>query len=294
MQKNNIKMYIKKYMPSFIYPLYIRYKYYKDVGRVCNLSNPCTYTEKMQWSKLHRKSPMISYLSDKIEVRKYVAEKVGEEYLVPSIGNVYSSAEEINFNSLPKSFVIKANHGSGFNCIVNDKNALDYDEIKKMVDGWLRRDYSLNSLELQYRTIEPKVYIEKNLLDEGITDLPDYKFFCFNGKVFCSYTMTDYVFDHSRGRLGFFDRDYCLMPYYRSDYLPIEEQLPKPQNYEKMVEIAEKLSEGFSHVRVDLYNLGGKIYFGEMTFTTSSGYIKFVPAEFDTILGKQWNLNLGI
>ena len=106
--------------------------------------------------------------------------------------------------------------------------------------------------------------------------------------------MKDYTFDHKKGRLGFFDRDYVLMPYHRGDYLPIEHQLPKPQNYEKMVEIAEKLSSGFSHVRVDLYNVNGKIYFGEMTFTTSSGYCKFIPEKFDMILGNQWDLNEGI
>jgi hypothetical protein len=106
--------------------------------------------------------------------------------------------------------------------------------------------------------------------------------------------MIDYVFDHSKGKLGFFDRDYNLMPYHRKDYIPITEQLDKPQNYEKMVEVAEMLSKGFSHVRVDLYNVDGKIYFGELTFTTNSGIIEFEPKEFDSILGEQWDIKTGI
>lgn len=126
-----------------------------------------------------------------------------------------------------------------------------------------------------------------------MNDLPDYKFFCFNGKMFCSYTLTDGV-NHSNGKIGFFDRNYNLMPYFRSDHEPITKQLPVPQNYEKMVEIAEKLAEGFSHVRVDLYNIEGQIFFGEMTFSTNSGYISSVPEEFDTVLGQQWDLYDGI
>lgn len=281
-------------MPSFLYPYYIDYKYYSCTGKKCNLRDPQTFTEKIQWAKLYRNNPILTDLSDKIIVRRWVKEKIGDEYLVPLVGGIYLNPTQIDFDELPNCFVIKTNHGSGTNIIVNDKNNIDVFEIREKLDKYLKTNFAYNSLELQYKNIKPMIYIEQNLLEGEEKDLPDYKFFCFSGKVFCSYTMIDYVYDHSKGKLGFFDRDYKLMPYYRSDYAPIMEQIPKPKNYEKMVEIAEKLSEGFSHVRVDLYNIDGKIFFGEMTFTTNSGYCKFVPEEFDTILGQQWNLSSGI
>lgn len=291
---DNLKYVIKQSMPQVLYPLFLRYKYKKRVGKQLNLTTPITYTEKIQWSKLNRQSPLLTELSDKIKVRDWVANKIGEEYLIPTVGGIYSKAGEIDFESLPDRYVIKTNHGSGTNIIVSDNSRINIESIKATLNSWLEHNFAYNSLELQYKDIEPKIYIEQNIMPEGVSDLPDYKFFCFNGKIFCSYTMINYVFNHKKGKLGFFDREYKLIPYYRADYDPIEEQLSKPENYEKMIEVAEKLSEGFSHVRVDLYNVEGKIYFGEMTFSTCSGYCKFVPEEFDSILGEQWDIHKGI
>lgn len=281
-------------MPPICYPLLLKYKYRKALGKKCNLKNPIAYTEKVQWAKLHRKDPLLTMLSDKIEVRKWVEDKIGKEYLIPTIGGVYSSPAEIDFDSLPERFVIKSNTGSGNNIVVNSKDEIDIKDLKEKIDKWSDYEFAYSSLELQYKGIIPKIYIEKNILEDGMDDLPDYKFFCFGGKVFCSYTMRNYVFDHKKGELGFFDKDYKHMPYYRADYAPIKTQIAKPKNYDKMVEIAEQLSRGLSHVRVDLYNVDGKIYFGEMTFSTNSGYIKFLPEEFDIILGNQWDLKSGI
>ncbi len=281
-------------MPHSLYSLYIKIVYKRKIGKKCNLRNPQAYTEKIQWSKLYRTNDLITQLSDKIAVRKWVKSRIGSEYLIPCIGGIYKSADEIDFDSLPDSFVIKANHGSGFIIIVNNKCEADFDYIRKKIKGWMKTNYAFVSMETQYKSIRPLIYIEKNLLSGSREDLPDYKFFCFNGKVFCSYTMIDYAMNHSSGKIGFFDRDYVLMPYHRKDYEPITEQLKKPKNYELMVEIAEKLSRGFSHVRVDLYNVDGKIYFGEMTFTNASGLCQFEPEKFDRILGEQWDLDSGI
>jgi hypothetical protein len=289
-----MKYTIKKLIPSVFYPLLIKLKYRSVFGLKCNLRNPKTYSEKMQWAKLNRTDALLTRLSDKIEVRNWVREKIGEEYLIPTIGTTYDNAEEIDFDVLPKRFVIKANHGSGFNLVVNDKSILDYSDVRKTLNKWLKLNYAYTSFELQYKGIIPKLYIEKNIAPQEINDLPDYKFFCFSGKVFCSYTMVDYTMNHSNGKLGFFDREYNLLPYHREDFKPIERQLKEPPNYWKMVELAEKLAEGFSHVRVDFYNVDGKIYFGEMTFTNASGYCKFVPQEFDKILGERWDLYTGV
>lgn len=292
--KKKIIFQIKKHIPRFMYPIIIEWTYFKTFGRLFNFFTPKTFNEKIQWGKFHRTNRIITELTDKICVRNYVKEKIGEKYLIPVIGENYKDAKEIDFKSLPKSFVIKANHGCGYNYIVKDKSELDIDKVVEILNGWLKNGYAYNLFELQYKDIIPRLYIEQNLLEEDMEDLPDYKFFCFGGKVFCSYTRIKTYEGHDKGEVGFFDRDYNLLPYYRADYKPMKEALDKPKNYEKMVEIAEKLSQEFSHVRVDLYNIDGEIYFGEMTFSTCGGIGRFVPEEFDKILGDQWNLNSGI
>jgi hypothetical protein len=286
--------YVRMMLPRVCYPLYIRYKYRKEVGRNCNLKHPSTYTEKIQWAKFYRRHELLSELTDKIAVRKWVAQRIGEDYLIPTIGNVYKNANEIEFENLPDRYVLKCNNGSGFNIIVNDNNSIDIGNIKQKLNKWINTNFAYYTLEMQYEKIKPQIYIEENLLKDDMVDLPDYKFFCFDGKVFCSYVMKNTFPVHHDAELGIFDRDFILMPYTRADFKPIKTQIEKPENYEKMVGLAEKLAEGFSHVRVDLYNVKGKIYFGEMTFSTESGFFKHEPEDFDRILGEQWDLSAGI
>ena len=292
--KREVFIKIKKHMPKKCWGMYVSYKYKKIMGKKCNLKNPRTYTEKIQWSKINRNDPMISRLSDKVAVRSWVEENIGGEYLIPTIGKAYSSADDIDYDSLPNSFVIKANHGSGLNVVVDGKKEISFDDIKDKANSWLKQNFAYNSFEMQYKDIRPQIYIEKNLLEDCEGDLPDYKFFCFGGKVYCLYVMINTYPIHTNAKLGIFDKNFNLLPYYRADFTPITKQIEKPANYSKMIEIAEKLSEGFSHVRVDLYNVNGKIYFGEMTFSTGSGLFKHVPEEFDEILGNQWDLESGI
>ena len=291
-KKQKEKGIIKYYenLPVEEYENELRKLYKERTGHTLNIKEPKRYSEKIQWMKLNGITSEISLLSDKYAVRQWVGNKIGQEYLVPLLG-VWDSFDQIDFEALPSSFVLKTNNASATNVIVNDKSKMKKRLTKEKFDYWIRRPFGLISgLEIQYTSISPKIIAEKNLLSEDMQDLPDYKFFCFDGKVFCSYTMVDYTLNHHNGRLGFFDRDYKLMDAYRKDYRRISEQIPKPINYDKMVEIAEILSNGFSHVRVDLYNIKGKIYFGEMTFTTNSGYTKFVPDDFDYVLGEQWLL----
>ncbi len=280
---------LKRLMPKVFYPCYLKYKYKKMMGKSLNLESPKTFTEKMQWAKLHRRDKILTELADKIRVRDWVKAAIGDKYLIPTLGGTYSNPDEIDFSVLPNRYVIKTNNGSGGNIVVEDAGTVNISEIKKQLRLWLDHDYAYNHLELQYKEIIPEIYIEQYLSAEI---LKDYKFFCFDGRVFCSYTK--YTEKDGKEYLGIFDRDYVLMPYYRDGYLPISEQPPKPENYDEMVCIAEKLSSGFSHVRVDLYNIDGKIYFGEMTFTTGGGYLVFHPSDFDMILGKQWDLYSGI
>lgn len=271
------------------YPEVLKKMYKKKIGKELNLENPTSYNEKIQWSKLYDSRPIKTKLSDKYLVRDWIEDKIGQEYLIPLLG-VWDQFDEIDFDALPNQFVLKANHGSGWNIIVRDKEKLDKAQAKIKFDKWLKKNFAFYGLEMQYKDIKPKIIAEKYIVLEDINDLPDYKFFCFHGKVFCLYTMIDYTFDHSKGQLGFFDRDYKLLPYHRLDFKPIREQVSKPKNFDKMVELAEHLSQGFEHVRVDFYNLNGKIYFGEMTFTNACGFSVFVPDEFDYIMGKEWKL----
>jgi len=285
---------LKSIMPEVFYPNYLQYRYKKMFGKELDFKNPITYTEKMQVAKLKRRSPLLTELTDKILVRKWVENRIGNQYLIPVVGGPYADPEMIDFDVLPNKFVIKTNHGSGTNIIVQDKSQMDKTEIKKKLKKYLSCNFAYYSLELQYRDIEPKIYIEKFMLPDGEADLPDYKFFCFNGTVYCLYLMINTFPDHHAANLGIFDREFTLLEYHRGDFKTISHQLEKPDNFDEMIEIAETLSKGFSHVRVDLYNINGKIYFGEMTFTTGGGLFKHEPEEFDRILGEQWDIDSGI
>ncbi len=288
-KKSDIEYLYMSNLKAGDYPKTLKKMYRNKVGKELNLENPTTYNEKIQWSKLYDSTPIKTKLSDKYLVRDWVKDKIGEEYLVPLLG-VWDDFDEIDFDALPDQFVLKANHGSGWNIIVSDKDKLDKADAKRKFNKWLKRNFAFYGLEMQYKDIKPNIIAEKYIILEGADDLPDYKFFCFNGKVFCLYTMINYALDHSKGQLGFFDRDYKLLPYHRLDFKPITEQPLAPKNFDKMVELAEVLSQGFGHVRVDFYNLDGKIYFGEMTFTNACGFSVFEPEEFDSILGKEWDL----
>ena len=263
------------------------YDFKKRFGYDADIDCPKTYNEKIMWSKLNDRNPIRTKLTDKEAVREWVIQKLGtDKYCVPRYGT-WNSFDEICFDRLPDSFILKTNHGWDANWIVKDKHAMDTKACKKQFDKWMKKSFLGRTMEYQYLGISPKIVCEK-LLFSVKDDLPDYKFFCFDGKVFCSYLMEDYSLDPHNGRLGFLDRDWKLMPYHRKEYKPLKIQPPKPLNYEKMVEIAEILSDGFPHVRVDLYNIDGTIYFGEMTFSTAAGYGLFDPPEFDKILGEQW------
>ncbi len=294
MVRKNIAYFIKEYMPEMFYPVFLKYKYKKKTGKDLNLNNPTTYTEKIQAAKLLRRDPLLTELSDKIRVKDWVKDKIGEEYLVQLVAGPYNDPDEIDFSKLPDKYVIKTNHGCGTNIVVTDNAAISEKQIRKQLKKSLKYNFAYHSLELQYKNIKPQIYIEKFIIEDGMDDLPDYKFFCFDGKVYCLYVMINTYPDHHKSKLGIFDRDFNLLPYRRGDFEPITCQIDKPEKYDEMVKLAEILAEGFSHVRVDLYNIEGKIYFGEMTFTTGSGIFRHVPDEFDMILGKQWDLNSGL
>lgn len=256
--------------------------YLARTGVALNLDNPQTYDEKIQWLKLYDSTPEKGRLSDKYLVRTWIAEQIGEEYLVPLLG-VYNSPDEIDFNVLPDKFVLKATHGCGWNILVRDKQALNIEAAKAQLQTWLDMDYSfVEMFELQYRYCEPRIIAEAYLENEN-DDLYDYKFFCFGGEVAC--------IGFVRGRGGnsgeaCFTKHWEKLPCTYYTHPRIEEDIPRPPQLECALAIAEKLSQGFPHVRVDLYLLpDGSIRFGEMTFSTLTGISLWNPPEYNYAFG---------
>lgn len=251
-----------------------------------DIFHPVTYRQKIQWSKLYGVTPLKTMLSDKVQARKWIADKIGEEYLIPIIG-IYKHPEEIQFETLPERFVIKMNYSSGMNIIIKDKSLSEKKEIMKLLRKWTRVNRSaFQNFEMQYRDIEPRIIIEQYMEDDN-GNLNDYKFLCFNSKVYCCWMDFDRFGDHKR---NIYDLEWKLQPW-RQHHQNQKGNIPKPKNFEKMVEIAQKLCVGFDHVRVDLYNVNGNIYFGEMTFTNGNGMEKIYPPEYDTVLGNLWQIN---
>lgn len=272
------------------YEDFLKELFEERLSRELDFSNPVTYSEKIQWLKLYDDAEEKSKLVDKYEVRKYIANAIGNEHLIPLIKingkDHFYSADEIDFSKLPNQFVIKCNHGSGYNIIVDDKSKLTKKDIammKKKISLWMNEQFAYkNGLEIAYKKVKPCILIEKFMAIDG--DLPDYKFFCFDGKAAYLYYMQNYTMHHELGELGFLDMDFNIVAS-RTDYAALKYPPKRPENFDEMIVLAEKLAQGFPHVRVDFYNIDGHIYFGELTFYNSSGLFEFNPNEFDTTLG---------
>ena len=274
-----------KAIPESQYPKLLAKIYKNFIGLELDWDNLSTYTEKMQWAKLYDKNPLKTTLTDKYLVRKWVEEKIGEEYLIPLIG-VWDKFDDIDFSTLPDQFVLKTNHGSGTNLIVKNKAELNQKRAKQRFDNWMQIDYAFRGyFEMHYSNIKPKIIAEQYIeTPEG--DLPDYKFLCFNGKAYYCWVDKGRFRDHTR---NVYDLEWNLQPW--SQAHPISDMpIEKPQNFEKMIELVESLADQFSHVRVDFYNIEGKLYFGEMTFTNASGLEVIYPHEYDRHLGELWNI----
>ena len=248
---------------------------------------PKTYTEKIQWSKIYDSTSLKGKLSDKYAVRNWVKEKIGEEYLIPLIG-VWESFDDIDFESLPSSFVLKTNHGSGTNLLVKDKNQLNLNVTKRLFDFWMKQNFAYFGCgyEMHYKYIKPKIIAEEYLKDLN-EELSDYKFLCFNGQPYYCWVDVNRNSNHKR---NVYDLEWNLQPWNQFNYGNTETDIPCPENFGNMIKLAQCLSEGFEHVRVDLYNVKGRIYFGEMTFTNGKGYEPIIPKEYDLMIGNLWTI----
>ena len=269
--------------------------YKKIIGRKPNLKNPQTFSDKLAWYLLYYRDEKMRLCTDKAAVRDYI-KSLGMGYLLNECYGIYDCVDDIDWESLPSKFVIKHNlSGEGLGTIlVFDKNSLYLEKTKETLRSWID-ECPLKRARAGlwiFENRKAQILFEKLLIEDENDDLPDYKFFCFNGRVFCSYLIRNSTTKANRhdGELGILDRDFHLLPAYDADFHAITEQPEKPKNYEKMVEIAEKLSEPFPHVRVDLYNSNGTIIFGELTFFSNTGPNKHVPESFEYELGRQFIL----
>lgn len=268
--------------------LMLKIQYRLQLGRKLNLKNPERYTEKIQYYKLNYKNPILTKCVDKYEVRDYVTSQGCADYLVRCFG-IYTDAEQINFEEFPMQFVLKDTLGGGGNSVivVTDKNKMDKSAAITQISKWLERPNNIKSdgREWPYYCGLPHRVIAEEYIDGGTTGLYDYKFFCFDGKVAYVYVIGNRIIGE-HGELAIMDRDFNRLPYQSATQAVMLSDPEKPRNYDCMVEVAEKLSVGFPHVRVDLYNVEGRVIFGELTFYGASGYQRFNPDEFDFILGK--------
>ena len=272
----------------------VQLQYRIKTGRKLDLKNPQRYTEKLQWYKLYYRDPLMAQCADKFDVRAYVKE-CGFESILNECYGVFDSPDEIKYEDLPKSFVIKDTLGGGGNSIilVQDKTKIDWNATRDQMRKWVSESIKVKNpgREWVYDGKKHRIIIEKMLLGDETGDLPDYKFFCFDGEPYCLYMMKNYTQHHSEGILGFLTPDFKLMAAHRADFAPMKEQPKKPEHFEEMVKMARGLSKGFPHVRVDFYNIDGQIVFGEMTFFNASGYTQFDPDEFDFELGKVFDIS---
>ena len=269
----------KAYMPD---EAFLKRKYKISMGKELNLDSPETYTEKLQWLKLYDHRPEYTTMVDKYSVKKYVAEKIGEPYVIPLLG-VWEKAEDIDFSSLPDRFVLKTTHDSGAVVICKDKSTLDVQATVKKLKYFMKRKYYDCNREWPYKNVKPRIIAEQYMEDSTYQELRDYKFFTFSGVPKVLYIA------QGRGKgvptvADFFDMDFNHLPF-TIDHDMADVPPTKPSCFEEMKRLAAILGEGTPQLRVDFYEVDGKVYFGEMTFFHCSGMEAFHPEEWDKTFG---------
>lgn len=268
---------------------FIQKKYQAFIGHKCNFDTPKTFTEKIQWLKLHDRRDVYTQCADKFAVRKYVEEKIGSQYLIPLLF-VTDNYKEINENTIPDiPCIIKTTHDSGGTYLIQDKKNANIPKLQKELKKRLSKNFYYLNREWEYKNIKPQVIIEKLLKDNSGNDqLNDYKIYCFNGKP--KFIQT--IFDRGvNTKEDWYDTEWNLLDV--SYFSPNKKYVEKPKLLPELLAVAKKLAKDFPYVRVDLYITNNQIYFGELTFRPYGGFMKFQPESFDLELGQYLNLNCG-
>lgn len=270
--------------------LYLKLLFRIRMGYKLDLDNPKTFSEKIQWLKIYDRQPRYTSLVDKYLVKDIVAGIIGKEHIIPTIG-VWDNSESIEWDKLPKQFVLKTTHGGGNSGVVicKDKDLIDRPHVIDKLKKSLKQDIYKTFREWPYKKVRKRIIAEKYMEQEDGSELVDYKFFCFHGSpefLYVRHTDTD----TKRKSLCFVTKDWKLASFRRKDDAPVSELPPKPLLFAEMMEIAQKLSSDFSFVRVDLYTINKQVYFSELTFYPSSGMQPFEPIAWDKKLGDLLNL----
>lgn len=267
--------------------LWLRLLYQIKMHRKLNLKHPRLYTEKLQWLKLHDRNPLYSTLVDKYEVKQFLKEQLGEEYIIPTYG-VWNHFDDIDFDRLPNQFVLKCTHDSGNVWVCKDKSLFDKAAAKEKIEESLNHNFFWWTREWPYKNVKGRIIAEKYMTDGNKNGgLTDYKFYCFNGTpkliLVATGRFTDQFF------IDYYDEQWnklFLECYAHNSNFVIE----RPKTYEKMIKICQQLSRNIPHVRIDLYDVNGQIYFGEMTFYESAGFCEFNPPQWDLLIGEMLDL----
>lgn len=263
--------------------VYLKIIYRIRMGKKLNLNNPKSFSEKLQWLKLYDRNKLYTKLVDKYEVKNYVASIIGEQYVIKNLG-VWEKFEDIDFDRFPKQFVLKCTHDSGGIVIVKDKAALDINKAREILQKSQGHNYYHVNREWPYKNVKPRIIAEEYMEDSKTGELRDYKFFAFDGVVKAMFIAKDRSSETEETKFDFFDDKYNHLPFINGH--PNADEIPeKPLCFDEMKKLAEKLSKGIPHVRVDFYEVNGRVYFGEMTFYHWSGMVPFNPQEWDEIFG---------
>lgn len=266
---------------------YIKKVYKEHMHQELNLQHPTTFNEKLQWLKIHNRNKEHTTMVDKYAVKKYVANIIGKEYIIPTLG-VWDKFEDIDFEKLPEQFVLKCTHDSGGLLICKDKNRIDYKKAKMRFNLIMKRNYYYRFREWPYKSVKPRIIAEPYLEDKEFGELRDYKFFAFSGKVKLMFIASNRQ-GEGETYTDFYDREFHHLEVTNGhDNAPV---LPeRPKNFEKMIQFAEKIGKDEPQVRIDFYEVNGQLYFGEITFFHNGGMVPFEPTEWDTILGSYIDL----
>lgn len=274
-----MKRIIKKMYMNILYYIFSkkdahRILYYKNFKKKLDIDNPKNFNEKIQWLIVNKYGTKEAELTDKYLVREYI-KKRGYENILTKVYGVYENVDDIDINRLPDKFVLKANNGSGNVCICQNKEEFKFNESKKILKKEIRKNYAKELLEYHYKYIKPKIICEEYLEENNKKNPLDYKFYCYDGKVECILLCSE---REKELKLDYYDLEWNYLNYSKEKYRSTK-KINKPQNLKNMVQIASDLSLGFPFVRIDLYNLNGKIYFGEMTFTPAAGLVYYNTEE---------------
>ena len=256
----------------------------KYMGYPLDFENPKTFSEKLQWLKVNYREPIQTIMVDKHEAKDFIAHRVGDQYIIPTLA-VWDSVEDIDFDALPNQFVLKCTHDSGGIVICKDKSSLDREAAKAKLRTSLKRDYSRIAREWPYKEVPRRIIAEEYLSELGSNEILDYKMYCFHGEPKMTVVCSD-RFSKAGTRMNFYDIDWKPMGIHFGHYPPLPTEFPRPETYDEMLRLATELSKDCPFLRVDFYEIKGRLYIGELTFFPGAGLEQFRPISKDYELGE--------